>query len=294
MTKFDVLDETGGHDELRERIVDILARVAPRAKTTTALDLPNRVVFRIVSVETARSAMTAHMAHLFRTYRELVPGWKRPFITLLSIPLLGLFHRRSAVRSEFLVMGATYTVPETEESETLFVPDALEHTGILTDDKNLTSLVIHELVHQIQNAKSRNRANWTENKAMTLLHGGGINYLEEGHAYWADQAITQALYGNAVDIRSAPKSEEYKKHAGRVRGIDVHGVGLLLVKSALEAVNKQQLNEVWNDHRLLPRRDEVAEAVTGLKADEPAQPKLWAARLKRASFTEAGERNSVD
>ncbi|MFJ5850536.1 hypothetical protein [Streptomyces sp. NPDC092903] len=294
MTKFDVLDETGDHDSLREQIVDILLRVAPLAKTTTALDLPDRVVFRIVSVETARSAMTAHMAHLVRTYRELVPGWKRPFITLFSIPLLALFHRRSAVRTEFLVMGATHTVPETGESETQFVPDALEHTGILTDDKHLTSVVIHELVHQMQNAQSRNRANWTENKAMTLLHSGGINFVEEGHAYWADQAITKALYGNAVDVRSAPKSEEYKKHAGKGQKIDVHGVGLLLVESAINTVGTQKLNTVWNDHRLLPRRNEVAEAVTGIKADEPDQPKLWAARLERASFTEAGERSSFD
>ncbi|MFJ1901683.1 MULTISPECIES: hypothetical protein [unclassified Streptomyces] len=51
---------------------------------------------------------------------------------------------------------------------------------------------------------------------------------------------------------------------------------------------------MWNDHRLLPRRDEVAEAVTGLKADEPDQPKLWAPRLERASFTEAGGRSSFD
>ncbi|MFJ6809094.1 hypothetical protein ACIQRK_24210 [Streptomyces anulatus] len=281
MTKFDVLDETDGHDDIRERVVDILARVAPLAKTTTGLDLPDRVTFRIVSVKTARSTMTAHMAHLFRTYRELVPRWRRPFITLCSIPLLGLVHWRAAVRCEFLVMGTTYTVPETEGSETLFVPEALKHTGVLSDDKNLTSVVIHELVHQLQNAKSRNRANWTENKAMTLLHGGGINILEEGHAYWADQIITQALYGTAVDVRSAPTSEEYKKRAGRRRGIDVHRVGLLLVDSAFETVGKQEINEVWNDHRLLPSRSEVAEACTALAADEPTRPRRWASRLRR-------------
>ncbi|MFJ5734011.1 hypothetical protein [Streptomyces microflavus] len=291
MTTFDVLDETGNHDELRERVVDILARVAPLAKTATGLGLPDRVTFRIVTVKTARAAMTAHMAHLFRTYRELVPRWKRPFITLSSIPLLGIVHWRSAVRSEFLVMGATYTVPGTEESETLLVPEALRHTGVLTDDKYLTSVVIHELVHQIQNFKSRNRANWTKNKAMTLLHGGGINFLEEGHACWADQDITRALYGNAVDVSSAPTSEEYKKRAGGARGVDVHGVGLLLVASAIETVGKQELNEVWNDHRLLPSRDEVAEAVAALAADKPTR---WASRLATAAFVETGVRTSLD
>ncbi|MFI7087645.1 hypothetical protein ACIBUR_29125 [Streptomyces anulatus] len=217
MTKFDVLDETGSQDELRERVVDILARVAPLVKTTTGLDLPDRVTFRIVSVKTARSAMSGHMAHLFRTYRELVPRWKRPLIALASIPLLGYTRWRSAARCEFLVMGATYTVPRTEKSETLFVPQALGHTGILPDDKNLTSVVIHELVHQLQNWKSQNRTNWIKNKAMTLLHGGASTSWRKAMPIGRTRSLprrctaprlTSAAHRNPMSTRSANASEK--------------------------------------------------------------------------------------
>ncbi|MET8605666.1 hypothetical protein ABZV92_19200 [Streptomyces rubiginosohelvolus] len=288
-------DETGAHDDLREQVAEIVARVAPLVESASGLDLPDRVNFRIVPVETAQSAMTGHMADLFRTYRGLVPRWRRPFVTVFAALLVALFSRRSAVRCEFLVSAATYTLPGNARSETLLVPEALRHTGVLTDVKHLTSLIVHELTHQMQNGKSANRANWTANKVMTALHAGGINYLEEGHACWTDQAVTRALYGTAVDVRSAPTSEEYKNRArGHRRGVDVHRVGLLLVESVIEMAGLPRLNEVWQNHRLLPTRDEEAEGFAALACDQPTRPTRWACRLARASSDDVDGRISSD
>ncbi|MFD7853386.1 hypothetical protein ACFV6B_03690 [Streptomyces microflavus] len=102
------------------------------------------------------------------------------------------------------------------------------------------------------------------------------------------------LYGTAVDLRSTPRSMEHMKRAGQSQGIDVHGVGLLLVASAIETVGTQELNEVWNDHRLLPSRDEAAEAVAALAADNTKRPTRWASRLATAAFVETGVRTSLD
>ncbi|MER8197632.1 hypothetical protein ABTY00_27205 [Streptomyces microflavus] len=284
-TKFQVVDETGCHEELRRQVKDILIRVAPLVKPTTGLDLPGVVTFRIVTVETARATMSADMAHLMRLYGDVVPRWRRPFIRLSSSMLLRLVHSRTAVLCEFLVMAATTTVPGTEESVTVFVPEALHHNGILTDEKNLIALVFHELVHQVQNWASRHRENWIANRAMTLLDGGGIDFLEEGHAFWADQIVTGELYGTPVDVRSAPKSEQYQNLARRGSGpkIDKYEVGRLLVDSAVETVGASLFNEVWTDRRMLPSKDEVDEAVAALAADEPTRPQRWASRLQRAA-----------
>ncbi|WP_327391436.1 hypothetical protein OG728_38835 (plasmid) [Streptomyces microflavus] len=258
-------------------------------KPTTGLDLPDVVNFPIVTVETARATMSAEMAHLTRLYADLVPRWRRPFITLTSAVLLRDLHSRTPVLCEFLMMAATTTVPGTKESVTVFVPEALHHNGILTDDKYLTALVFHELVHQVQNRASRHRENWITNKAMTLLHAGGINFLEEGHAVWAEKIATRELYGTPVDLRDAPTSEQYNKHARRGAStagpvgpsLDTYQVGRLLVASAVETGGLESFNLVWTDHQMLPNKDEVAEARTCLAADEHTRPQGWASRLQR-------------
>lgn len=285
-TTFQVVDETGRHDELRQQVEDILIRVAPLVKPTTGLDIPGVVNFPIVTVETARATMSADMAHLMQLYGDVVPRWRRPFITLTSAALLRFLHSRTPVLCEFLMMAATTTVPGTKESVTVFVPEALYHNGILTDEKYLTALVFHELVHQVQNWASRHRENWIANRAMTLLHGGGIDFLEEGHAFWADQIVTGELHGTPVDVRSAPTSEQYQKFARRGAGpvgpgLGTYKVGRLLVASAVETVGTQLFNQVWTDHQMLPNKNEVAEARTCLAADEPTRPHRWASRLQR-------------
>ncbi|MFI1530790.1 hypothetical protein [Streptomyces griseus] len=284
-TQFQVEDETGRHDELAQQIEEALIRVAPLVTPTTGLDLPDGVNFSIVTVDTARATMSAATANLLHIYRGLVPRWRRPFITLSSAGLLRLQHRRTQVLCEFLVMAATTTVPETEESVTTVVPEALHHNGILTDNRYLTALVFHELVHQVQNRASRHRENWIANQAMTLLDAGGINVLEEGHAFWADQIVSRELYGTPVDVRDAPTSEQYRNLTrSRTRPtVDEYEAGRLLVASAVETVGLRSFNQIWTDHRMLPTKNEVAEARNALASDRPTPPRRWASRLERTT-----------
>ncbi|MFD4022350.1 hypothetical protein ACFWRV_02375 [Streptomyces sp. NPDC058576] len=176
------LDETGRHEDLRRQIGGILALVAPLVKPTTGLDLPGLVSFRIVPVETWQSEQAAEKARLIRAYRELMPFWKRPLIGLGGTVVLRRFRRLSADLGGVMVMGATQPGPGADESQTLLVPEALEHTGVLSDPEFLAQVIVHELVHHAQNRASRHRADWTAHTPKTLLRGNGVSFLEEGHA----------------------------------------------------------------------------------------------------------------
>ncbi|WP_435598435.1 hypothetical protein [Streptomyces anulatus] len=285
MTTVNVVDDTGTQGELREQIESILARVIPLVKPATGLDVPDTVNFRITPVETYRRDQVANMSRNLRKCHKTIPYWRRPFVAALTAAvLLPVFRRTIAKVGGILVAGATFSLPESEESETVFVPEGLQHNGILTDEKYLTALTVHELLHQAQNHASGHRANWIANRALTLLDPGGINHIEEGHATWGDRSITRELYGTAVDTRSAPKSEQYKAipQRGLQKKLDVYEGGCLLVMSAVRAVGLETFNGVWADHRLLPNPSEVADAVAAYNADAPTQPELWAARLESA------------
>ncbi|MEV2264078.1 hypothetical protein AB0J13_36220 [Streptomyces anulatus] len=290
------LDETGRHEDLRRQVGGILALVAPLVKPTTGLDLPGLVAVRIVPVETWQSEQAAETARLLRAYRELNPFWKRPGIALLGTAMLRTFRRLSADLGGVMVMAATQPGPGADESQTLLVPEALEHTGVLSDPEFLTQVIVHELVHHAQNRVSRHRADWAAHTPKALVRGNGVAYLEEGHARWADQIITRDLFGAAVDADSAPKSERYKEVAGRKEiarlrpKVNPYKVGRALVASAIDTVGTQELNVVWSNALLLPSKDEVADAVAALAADEPTRPELWASRL--ASATDV--RSSID
>ncbi|MFI1185883.1 hypothetical protein [Streptomyces californicus] len=294
-----VLDETGRHEELCEQVDGVLARVGPLVKPTTSLDLPKLVSFRIVPVETWQSEQAAETARLLRAYREVKPFWTRPGIALLGTAMLRTFRRLSADLGGVMVAGATQPGPGADESQTLLVPEALEHTGVLSDPEFLTQVIVHELVHHAQNRASRHRADWSAHTPKALVRGNGVSFLEEGHARWADQVITRDLFGAAVDADNAPKSERYKEVAKRKEiarlktGVDPYKVGHVLVASAIDAVGTQELNAVWSNPLLLPSKVEVAEAVVALAADEPTRPKLWASRLGGTSLTETGVRKLV-
>ncbi|MEV3898091.1 MULTISPECIES: hypothetical protein [Streptomyces] len=296
-----VLDETGRHEDLREQVGGILALVAPLVKPTTGLDLPGLVSFRIVPVETWQSEQAAETARLLRAYRELMPFWTRPGITLLGTAMLRTFRRISADMGGVMVMGATQPGPGADDSQTLLVPEALEHTGVLSDPEYLTQVIVHELVHHAQNRASQHRADWAAHTPKALLRGNGVSFLEEGHARWADQVITRDLFGAACDADSAPKSQRYNEVAKRKEitrlkpTVDPYKVGRALVASAIDTVGTQELNAVWSNARLLPSKGEVADAVAALAADEPTRrPKLWASRLGSTTFTETGVRTFID
>ncbi|MFF2226993.1 hypothetical protein ACFVV7_27170 [Streptomyces globisporus] len=289
MTTIDVIDDTGANDQLRVQVADILARVAPLVEPTTGLALPERVTFRIVPPRTWQAEQGAEVLRRMRRYRMLSPLRERPLIGLKSLVSMGLFKWMAPKVGEVLVMGATQPIGDAYESQTLFVAEALQHNGVLSDPMYLTQLTVHELVHQTQNFITRHRGTWENDAPATHARELNVDVLEEGHAHWADLIMTRSEFGTSCDVFSAPKSDRYKtvsKHPllpnAKSRS-QPYEVGRTLVASTFDTVGPRIFNRVWTDARLLPTDEEVAEAAESLTADPPIQPGLWATRLQHTA-----------
>ncbi|MFD8117807.1 zinc-dependent metalloprotease [Streptomyces microflavus] len=275
MTDVKVLDETGKHGYLQERVESILDEVVPVVREATRLELPALVVFRIVAPETWQTDSEADLTGFVSRFRARRPRWHAPAIGLVERVSLGRFHKVAPLLGGVLVMGATTAGPA-EQSQTMLVPAALAHSGVFSSSHYLTQLVIHELVHHAQNLATLHREVWAAEKPSALLRAGSIKFVEEGHAYWADQEVTRRLFGKPKDIHTAPASIQSgiyqdalknKIIARMRRGPDIYTEGRKIVTTAIEAVGPSLFNSVWTDLSLLPTKNELK---------HPAQ---WAERL---------------
>ncbi|MET9976294.1 zinc-dependent metalloprotease [Streptomyces microflavus] len=275
MTDVKVLDETGKHGYLQERIESILDEVVPVVRETTRLELPALVVFRIVAPETWQTDSEADLTGFVSRFRARRPRWHAPAIGLVERVSLGRFRKVAPLLGGVLVMGATTAGPA-EQSQTMLVPAALAHSGVFSSSYYLTQLVIHELVHHAQNLATLHREVWAAEKPSALLRAGSIKFVEEGHAYWADQEVTRRLFGEPKDVHTAPASIQSgvyqdalknKIIARMRRGPDIYTEGRQLVTTAIEAVGPSLFNRLWTDLSLLPTKSELK------------HPGRWAERL---------------
>lgn len=147
MTSFTVHDDTRRHDEIRERISEILHKVAPDVEATTGLPLPAHVCFRLLPPKAWRQAQVQHAQRILaRDIAELD----------LGAGLIGVV--RIAMRETARVTGALTWPLKLATSmevgggayETLMAPKALRHAGVLVHEPSLLQVVAHELVHHLQ------------------------------------------------------------------------------------------------------------------------------------------------
>ncbi|MFI6142442.1 hypothetical protein ACIBCC_30150 [Streptomyces griseus] len=279
MTNLLVLDETKRHSELCRQVERILEQVAPLVCKTTELELPSVVNFRLITPEQWQADSEAELSGLVQRFRVKRPRWQGPAIRMVERVSMSQFRKAAPLLGGVLVMGAT-TVGPAEQSTTMLVPEALQHSGILSSPAYLAQLISHELTHHAQNLASSHREVWATKKPAAVLRAGTIKSLEEGHAYWADQEVTRLLFGESKDASNIPESatSDAYKQARKDKRItrmgsprDIYKEGLNLVSPAVEAVGAATLNRVWTDLSLVPTRQEVK------------HPELWAARLDRLS-----------
>ncbi|MFD3414982.1 zinc-dependent metalloprotease [Streptomyces cyaneofuscatus] len=275
MTDVKVLHETGKHGDLQERVESILDEVVPLVRETTRLELPALVVFRIIDPETWQADSEADLTGFVSRFRARRPRWHAPAIGLVERMSLRQFRKVAPLLGGVLVMGATTAGPA-EQSQTMLVPEALAHSGVLSSPYYLTQLVIHELVHHAQNLATLHREAWAAEKPSAFLRAGSIKFVEEGHAYWVDQQVTRRLFGEPKNIHTAPttiQSDVYqaalknRRIARMRRGPDIYTKGRQLVAAAIESAGLSTFNGVWTDLSLLPVKHELE------------HPDRWAERL---------------
>ncbi|MEU0382259.1 zinc-dependent metalloprotease [Streptomyces cyaneofuscatus] len=278
MTDVKVLYETSKHGDLHEQVESILDKVVPLVRETTRLELPALVEFRIITPDIWQTDSEADLTGFVSRFRARRPRWQAPAISLVERVSLGHFRKVAPLLGGVLVMGATTAGPA-ERSQTMLVPEALRHSGVLSSPHYLTQLVTHELVHHAQNLATHHREVWATEKPAALLRAGSIKFLEEGHAYWADQEVTRCLFGEPKDVKDATESARSdiyrdatkdKRIARMAPSRDIYKEGLALVQTAIETVGATSINRVWTDLALLPTKRELK------------RPELWAERLQRA------------
>ncbi|MER8199528.1 hypothetical protein ABTY00_37095 [Streptomyces microflavus] len=289
MTNLLVLDETKRHSELRAQVETVLEQVAPLVRETTRLELPSVVNFRLITPEQWQADSEADLSGLVQRFRVKRPRRHGPAIKVVQRVTLSQFRKAAPLLGGVLVMGAT-TVGPAEQSITMLVPEALQHSGILSSPEYLAQLISHELTHHAQNLASSHREIWATEKPAALLRAGTIKFLEEGHAHWTDQEVTRLLFGEPKDAGNIPASatsDAYQQALKdkRITRIgprrDLYKEGLALVGPAVDAVGAATLNRVWTDLSLVPTRREVK------------HPTRWAARLDGPSPVETRAPGSV-
>ncbi|MEU1221364.1 zinc-dependent metalloprotease [Streptomyces microflavus] len=275
MTDVKVLDETGKHGDLQQRVESILDEVVPVVCETTRLELPALVVFRITDPETWQADSEADLAGFVSRFRARRPRWHAPAISLVERMSLRGFRKVAPLLGGVLVMGATTAGPA-EQSQTMLVPEALAHSGVLSGPYYLTQLVTHELVHHAQNLATHHREAWAVEKPSAFLRAGSVKFVEEGHAYWVDQQVTHRLFGEPKNIHTAPTSIQSDVYQAAMknrrivrmrRGPDIYTKGRQLVAAAIESAGLSTFNGVWTDLSLLPVKRELE------------HPDRWAERL---------------
>jgi len=267
----EVRDETGHNSELAQQIEQILREVAPLVEDVTGLSAPACPIFSLVTPEGLQSAASAwadRVAERDLASEGLSEAEQLEICVLVeaSKPMIRLMWP--------LIMGQTVITDEGPVS--LLCPDGLQHSGVLSDRRFLTQAVVHELAHQPQLENDAD-LHW-----QSFLPGRRTDmapvFLMEGHARWADEQVTQRLFGTPVDADLAPRSELFTAHANltTMQMLDGGnqqscGVGSQFIAHVVNAMDgTDTLNRVWKDLGLVPTLEEFRD------------PDAWLSRVNAA------------
>ena len=273
-TRFTVLDETHRHPELSEQLTAILHTVAPIVQETTGLALPAQVRFRLMTPK--RWRICVHQNHerlLARDIADLEMSPKEISQMRRALKIAG----PAVLRLTWPLMAAVTMEAADGRLDTVLAPSTLHHGGLLADERYLTRMTAHELVHHAQ-LTARGPLVWETlfHERRGLTRHGGMTVLE-GHAVWADRQVTTHLYGAPVDhTQDARRSWRYRLHAA-VPGISKLGPrrahyeqGVRLITEAVDLHGTDVVNRVWTDAALLPTTEEISD------------PGTWTRRLAAA------------
>ncbi|MEV7393963.1 zinc-dependent metalloprotease [Streptomyces sp. NPDC091215] len=271
-TRFAVLDDTRRHPELSERLSEILDTVAPLVTETTGLPLPAEVRYRLLTPREWRNSTRHNRQRILA--RDLADLELKPE-EVKVVPLALKIGSVVPVLVWPLVFASTVEAAD-GQFETFLAPRSLHHSGFLTNEKCLTTMAAHELVHHAQFLARQGQAweTFFPDRRGIPLRCHSASTLIEGHATWAEQRIMARLFGAPVNHRQlAKRSVRYRIHAGfpGVRrlgpSLALYEQGTRLITHAVEACGIGVVNQVWQDTSLLPTAEDIA------------APDTWAQRL---------------
>ncbi|MGW0491133.1 zinc-dependent metalloprotease [Streptomyces olivaceus] len=265
MTRFTVLDDTRRHPDLAERITEILRKVAPLVEETTSLSLPPEVRFRLLTPKAWRQAEGEYRQRILA--RDIAdPDLLLPSEQIAPVRLILKATKFMPALVWPLILGST-VVAFDGRSETLVVPKALRHCGLLAHEPSLYQVITHELTHHAQDAACDDNPAWkTFFPHLRKIEPRSISPFVEGHAHWTDQQVTTLLYGEPVNHAQQAKRSLRARFHKRIPGIRDLGPsaaayeqGARLVGHTVTTHGTELVNRVWKDTSLLPTPSEIAE-----------------------------------
>jgi len=260
VTSFTVHNDTRHHDDLRERISDILHKVAPDVETATGLPLPTDVCFRLLTPKARRHAQVQNAQHILdRDTADLLLEPAHITAARISIKI----SRVTAALVDPLVLATSMEV-DGGAYETLMAPISLRHAGVLAHEPSLLQVVAHELVHHLQFAAAGGTVWKSLFPEVRGIDPDSVIAFREGHAAWADRHITARLFGAPVDHRrDASKSWRYRLH-NRLPGIgrlgpdrETYRPEFRFFADVSAATGTDVINKVWKDTTLQPTAREL-------------------------------------
>ncbi|MEW2570204.1 zinc-dependent metalloprotease [Streptomyces sp. NPDC047070] len=271
MTVFEVLDETSRNTGLRDRILEVLDKVAPHVAETTGLPLPAHARYRLLTPKAWRKEVRLNAQRiLVRDMAELDLTPAEIDRTRTALKIAGFF----PVLIWPLVLARTQQAADAQR-ETIMAPKTWRHAGLLAHDPALHQVVAHELVHHLQD-EARAGEVWKTyfpaKRELGKIPRASFTYVLEGHATWADRQVTGRLFGTPADHRQAQKSWRYRLHDNRVirrlgPSREAYEQGAALIARAVEVHGTHSVNRIWKDIHLLPTAEELTD------------PDAWARRL---------------
>ncbi|WP_437054817.1 hypothetical protein [Streptomyces sp. enrichment culture] len=242
--------------DLGHRLAVICAEIAPVVEQVTELALPDQMVIRTMTVPDWQQAHRQRTGRrLFAEFEELRPtsdekhqaGERRRVL----LKFQSLFWPTLPAESVEFVSGCP---------ELVVLPEALRHAGRLDDDPALYRICAHELTRLAQYEASGG-AVWrvpdTFFPQLRGIQGRDFGALVEGHACWADQQVTSALFGAPVstDEPCACASLRYRVlHTSPLRMASVAGqrTATATVAQLIRLEGLGFFNRVWKDLTLTP------------------------------------------
>ncbi|MFD5454120.1 hypothetical protein [Streptomyces olivaceus] len=242
--------------DLGHRLAAICAETAPLVEQVTDLSLPDQMVIRTMTVPDWQQAHRQRTAQrLFAEFEELRPTNDER-------------HQAGERRKGLLKFQRKFWPTMPAESvefvpgcpELVILPEALRHAGWLDDNPALYKICAHGLTRLAQYAASSGQVWRVPNTYLPQLRGiqgRDFGALVEGHAYWADQQITSALFGSPVstDEPSACASVRYRAlHASALwmAGVAGQRTATATVAQLIHLEGLGSFNRVWKDLTLAP------------------------------------------
>lgn len=254
-------DAESKFDSLADRLESMVEPIVPLVETVTGLALPDHVVIRTMTV---RKWMAMHRrlakSQLRSETQELQPSVDSQRAAKAKVASL----RKSRRAMWPGIGGQVGEFGQGQQPELVILPQALQEAGRLDDDRVQSQIIAHELTHLAQHAAD-NGAMWRLMTTFYPVERGiadrDIGSLREGHAYWADQQVTQKLFGAPVKTgESSPHASfVYRLLAStslRSESLKILAAATDSVAEVIDSVGLNAFNKVWYAADLVPLKSE--------------------------------------